>query len=52
MVCSTVGRESIEEKYLDMLERKAMDGIIMGSHSLNIERYKKQLVLLSLLIGF
>lgn len=41
MVCSTVGRESIEEKYLDMLERKAMDGIIMGSHSLNIERYKK-----------
>lgn len=41
MICSTVGREIIEEKYLDMLERKAMDGIIMGSHSLNIERYKK-----------
>lgn len=40
MVCSTVERESIEEKYLDMLERKAMDGIIMGSHSLNIQRYK------------
>lgn len=41
MVCSTVGREQVEEKYLDMLDRKAMDGIIMGAHTLDIERYKK-----------
>ena len=41
MVCSTVGREQIEESYLDMLDRKAMDGIIMGAHTLDIERYQK-----------
>ena len=41
MVCGTIGREQIEESYLDMLDLKAMDGIIMGAHTLDIDRYKK-----------
>lgn len=41
MVCGTIGREKVEEEYLNRLNRKAMDGIIMGVHSLNIEMYEK-----------
>ncbi len=41
MVCGTVGREKVEEEYLSMLNRKVMDGIIMGVHSLNVEKYKE-----------
>ena len=41
MVCGTVGREKVEEKYLDMLNRRVMDGIIMGVHSLDVEKYKE-----------
>lgn len=39
MVCSTVSQEEIEQKYIDMLNRKGMDGIIMGSHSLDVQHY-------------
>lgn len=41
MICGTVGREKIEQEYLDMLNRRAMDGIIMGVHSLDVEKYKE-----------
>lgn len=41
MVCGTIGREKVEEVYLDKLNRRAMDGIIMGAHSLDVEMYKK-----------
>ena len=33
-----VGRD-VEEAYLQMLERRTMDGIIMGAHSQKVERY-------------
>lgn len=41
MVCSVVGREENEKKYIDMLNRKIVDGIIMAGHSLDIDEYKK-----------
>ncbi|MDO4260883.1 MAG: LacI family DNA-binding transcriptional regulator [Eubacteriales bacterium] len=39
MVCGTAGREDVEQDYLDMLERKTMDGVIMGAHSLEVSNY-------------
>lgn len=39
MVCGTAGRQDVEEAYLQMLERRTMDGIIMGAHSQQVERY-------------
>lgn len=39
MVCGTAGREDVEQEYLNMLERRTMDGVIMGAHSLSIEKY-------------
>lgn len=39
MVCGTAGREDVEQDYLNMLERHTMDGVIMGAHSLGIEKY-------------
>ena len=41
MLCSTVHEENGEKEYIDMLNRQMMDGIIMGSHSLDIslDRY-------------
>ncbi len=41
MVCSTISKESIEQEYLNMLNRKVMDGIIVGTHTLDVERYKE-----------
>jgi LacI family sucrose operon transcriptional repressor len=40
MVTGTVGREEIEKKYLKLLEKRAMDGIIMGVHSLDMSEYR------------
>lgn len=40
IVCGTAGREDVEQDYLNMLERHTMDGVIMGAHSLGIEKYK------------
>lgn len=39
MVCGTAGREEVEQSYLDMLEQKTMDALIMGAHSLDVSRY-------------
>ncbi len=39
MLCSTVHEENGEKEYIDMLNRQMMDGIIMGTHSLDIEDY-------------
>lgn len=41
LVCGTAGREDVEKAYLQMLERKTMDAVIMGAHSLKIEQYLK-----------
>lgn len=41
MVCGTAGREDVEKAYLQMLERRTMDGVIMGAHSMEIEQYLK-----------
>lgn len=39
MVCGTAGREDVEQEYLNMLERRTMDGVIMGAHSLEVSNY-------------
>ena len=41
LVCGTAGREDVEKAYLQMLERRTMDGVIMGAHSMEIEQYLK-----------
>jgi LacI family sucrose operon transcriptional repressor len=40
MVCSTLGREKVEQKYLEWLNRHTMDGIIMGVHTLDVAEYQ------------
>lgn len=40
LITGTVGRESIELQYLDLLKRRAMDGIIVGVHSLDLDEYR------------
>lgn len=40
MLCSTAQRKNGEKEYIDMLNRQMMDGIIMGTHSLDVEEYK------------
>lgn len=39
MLCSTVHEENGEKEYIDMLNRQMMDGIIMGTHSLEVDEY-------------
>lgn len=41
MICSTNGSGSTEQKYLDMLNRNMVDGILTCTHSLNMEKYKQ-----------
>lgn len=41
VVCATVERDNMEQEFLNMLDRRAMDGIIMGAHSLLHEQYMK-----------
>lgn len=41
MICGTASREDVEAEYLNMLERHTMDGVIMGSHSLGVEKYRE-----------
>lgn len=41
MICGTASREDVEEEYLNMLERRTMDGVIMGAHSLGVEKYRQ-----------
>lgn len=40
MVCSTNTKNNAEQAFVDMLKRHAMDGIIMGAHSKNLDIYK------------
>lgn len=40
MLCSTAQKKNGEKEYIDMLNRQMMDGIIMGTHSLDVEEYK------------
>lgn len=39
MLCSTVHDENGEKEYIDMLNRQIMDGIIIGTHSLDVDEY-------------
>ena len=52
MLCSTVRKDNGEKEYIDMLKRQMMDGIIMGTHTLDIQEYEeldKPIVSLSLI---
>lgn len=54
MLCGTSKEENAERIYLDMLNRHMVDGIIMGTHSLNVEEYmriKKPIVALDRYLG-
>lgn len=39
MICNTIQRSNRERDYLDMLNRRIVDGIITGAHSLELEEY-------------
>ena len=41
MICNTIGINNREKEYLDLLNRNIVDGLIVGSHSLNEEVYQK-----------
>lgn len=41
VICATLERENMEQEFLNMLKSHAMDGIIMGAHSLLQEQYMK-----------
>lgn len=40
MLCSSVKEENGEKEYIDMLKRQIMDGIIMGTHTLDVQAYQ------------
>lgn len=39
MLCCTKYKENSERKFIEMLKRQTMDGIIMGAHSLDVSIY-------------
>lgn len=39
MLCSTTQKENGEKEYINMLNRQMMDGIIVGTHTLDVEEY-------------
>ncbi|NLL73493.1 MAG: LacI family transcriptional regulator [Clostridiales bacterium] len=39
LICNTIGVSNREQDFIDFLKRKAIDGIIVASHSLNDEAY-------------
>lgn len=41
IVCSSKGGEEMERRFIEMLNQKMVDGIIMAGHTLDIEEYKK-----------
>jgi LacI family sucrose operon transcriptional repressor len=41
MICNTWSECNYELRYLDMLQRRVVDGIIFGSHTLDVEHYQK-----------
>ncbi|MDD3229916.1 MAG: LacI family DNA-binding transcriptional regulator [Oscillospiraceae bacterium] len=40
VLCNTVEKSDREKEFVDMLRRRIVDGIIMGAHSLEIEKYR------------
>nr|WP_288632721.1 LacI family DNA-binding transcriptional regulator [uncultured Blautia sp.] len=40
MICSTYSEQNYEKEYLNMLNRHIVDGIIAGSHMLDLEEYQ------------
>lgn len=40
MLCNTVGEQTNEKSYLEMLKRNMVDGIITGTHTLDFEAYQ------------
>lgn len=40
MICSTYSEQNYEKEYLNMLNRHIVDGIIVGSHMLDLEEYQ------------
>jgi LacI family sucrose operon transcriptional repressor len=41
MLCNTIEKSNREREYLSMLQRRRVDGIIIGSHTLEFEEYEK-----------
>ncbi len=41
MLCNTIEKSNREREYLSMLQRHKVDGIIIGSHTLNLKDYGK-----------
>ena len=41
MLCNAYNRKEREKEYINMLQRNKVDGIIIGSHTLEIEDYLK-----------
>lgn len=39
MLCSTMQKENGEKEYINMLNRQMLDGIIVGTHTLDVEEY-------------
>lgn len=39
MLCSTTQKENGEKEYINMLNRQMLDGIIVGTHTLDVEEY-------------
>ncbi|MFS0560991.1 LacI family DNA-binding transcriptional regulator [Terribacillus sp. 179-K 1B1 HS] len=42
LLCNSLNQKDKEKKYLDMLMRNQVDGIIVGTHNLGILNYQKQ----------
>ena len=41
MLCNAYNSSGREKEYINMLQRNKVDGIIIGSHTLEIEEYLK-----------
>ena len=41
LVCNSINEQENEKEYLRMLQENRVDGIIVGSHNINIEEYDK-----------
>ncbi|HHU72541.1 MAG TPA: LacI family DNA-binding transcriptional regulator, partial [Clostridiales bacterium] len=39
LICNTIGVSNREQDFIDLMKRKAVDGLIVGSHSLKNEAY-------------
>ncbi|AEE17982.1 LacI family DNA-binding transcriptional regulator [Treponema brennaborense] len=41
LICNTIRKSNREKEFLEMLRCRVMDGIIMGSHTLDLTEYRK-----------